>query len=160
MPFGGSSDPEKMTGEDLEGMSEQADFDGPLIDYKEKGHTVELLGTEEVDGTDAYKLKLTLANGSENTLYLDTEYCLEMKTVSKREVQGMSIEIEQILSDYKEVAGTMMAHSMSQTMQGQPGPSLTFETVTANVEIDSGRFAMPAVEEKAEGGEAKEEAGE
>jgi len=160
MPFGGSSEPEKMTGEDLEGMMEQADFDGPLINYKEKGHKVELLGTEEVDGTEAYKLKLTLSNGSESTLFLDTEYCLEMKTVSKREVQGMSIEVEQVLGDYKEVAGTMMAHSMTQKMQGQPGPSLTFETVTANVEIDGDRFAMPAVEEKAEGDEVKEEAGE
>ncbi len=44
MPFIGKPDPELMTGADLEGAAETADFDGPLIDYAKKGHTVELMG--------------------------------------------------------------------------------------------------------------------
>jgi len=54
MPFGGSSEPEKMNEKELENVIDQADIDGPLIDYEEKGHTLELLGTEEVDGTEAH----------------------------------------------------------------------------------------------------------
>ena len=42
-------------------------MDGPLIDYKAKGHTVELLGKDKVEGTDCYKLKVTLKNGDVRT---------------------------------------------------------------------------------------------
>jgi len=54
MPFTGSSDPEKVSGDELEQMIDTADMDGPLVDYEQKGHTVELLGTADVDGTEAY----------------------------------------------------------------------------------------------------------
>ena len=39
----------------------QADIDGPLVDWKSKGHKVEYLGTEDMDGTQAHKLKVTAA---------------------------------------------------------------------------------------------------
>ena len=155
MPFMGSTEPEKLTGTELEDMIEQSDFDGALIGYKEKGHSLELLGTEEVEGTEAYKLKLTHKNGNETTMFLDTEYCLELKTVSKSEMQGQEIEVEVLYGDYKEVEGMMVAHSITQTMMGQPGPSITFETVTANSDIDDDVFAMP-VAEAAEAPAAKE----
>ena len=63
MPFMGKMEPELMTGDDLKNAEEQADFDGPLVDYEKKGNTVESLGLEEVEGTEAIKLKVTLKNG-------------------------------------------------------------------------------------------------
>src|SRR5512132_1429290 len=62
-PFQGSSDPEKVAGDDLKDLQEQSDLDGPFVDYKDKGHTVELIGKEDLEGTPVYKLKLTLKNG-------------------------------------------------------------------------------------------------
>ena len=157
MPFAGSSEPEKMSEEEVKQVIDQADIDGPLVDYEEKGHTLELLGTEDVDGTEAYKIKLTKKSGDETTMFLDTEYCLEIKSKSKTSMQGMEIEVEVSYGDYKEVEGVMIAHSISQNAQGQPGGmSITFEKIEANVEMASDRFAMPEKEEAAEEPAAKE----
>ena len=54
MPFAGKKEPEVMPPDESKMLEEQADFDGPLVDYKEKGHTVELAGKEQVEGADAY----------------------------------------------------------------------------------------------------------
>ncbi|MDQ6861187.1 MAG: hypothetical protein M3032_08540 [Verrucomicrobiota bacterium] len=62
-PFQGRKDPEKMSADDTKGLVEDAEVDGPLVNWKEKGSTVEYLGTEEVDGTQAHKLKVTRKNG-------------------------------------------------------------------------------------------------
>src|SRR5215472_13442240 len=48
-PFGGRKDPERLGEDDLRGLAEEADFYGPLVDYKQKGHTVEYLGHDTVD---------------------------------------------------------------------------------------------------------------
>ncbi len=151
MPFAGSSEPEKVSGDELEQFMDQADIDGPLVDYKEKGHTVELLGIEDLDGTEAYKVKLTKKNGDETIMFLDTEYCLEIKSQSTTNRQGMELEVEASFGDYKEVAGVMMAHSITQTVQGGPAGSqvisFTFEKVEANIDFPADRFAMPEKEE-------------
>ncbi len=62
-PMSGRKDPEPLPEDAMRQTEEQSDFDGPLLDYKAKGHTVELLGKEKVEGSDAYKLKVTLKNG-------------------------------------------------------------------------------------------------
>ena len=62
-PFGGHKDPELMGEDDLRDLLLDADFDGPLVDYKEKGNTVEFMGHDEVDGDDALRLKVTLKDG-------------------------------------------------------------------------------------------------
>lgn len=66
-PLTGRKDPEPLPEDAMKQVEEQADIDGPLVDYKAKGHTVELMGKEKVEGSDAYKLKVTLKNG-------DTQY--------------------------------------------------------------------------------------
>ena len=63
MPFMGKTDPEVMAEDQAKNIKEQADFDGPLMSWQDKGHQVELLGLEETEGTEAYKLKVALANG-------------------------------------------------------------------------------------------------
>ena len=73
MPFMGKKDPELMSGDETKEMEETADLDGPLVDYKAKGNTVELLGKEKIEGTDAYKLKVTLKNGDVQTQYIDAD---------------------------------------------------------------------------------------
>jgi len=157
MPFAGSSEPEKMSEEEVKQVIDQADIDGPLVDYEDKGHTLELLGTEDVDGTEAHKIKLIKKNGDETIMFLDTEYCLEIKAKSTTNMQGMEVEVEVSFGDYKEVSGVMMAHSITQAAQGQPGAmSITFEKIEANVEMAADRFTMPEKEEAAEEPAAKE----
>jgi outer membrane lipoprotein-sorting protein len=145
MPFMGKKDPEVMPPEDAKAFIEQADFDGPLMDYKEKGHTIELAGKEQVEGADAYKLKVTLKNGEVRYYYLDAETYLEVKVEAKRMVRGSEVEGESYMGDYKDVGGLMMAHSIESGMKGAPQrQKLVLEKIELNPDLDDTLFSMPA----------------
>lgn len=137
-------DPEPMTPEELRQMEIQADMDGPMVDWKSKGHVVELQGKEAVEGSDAFKLKVTLKNGDIIYNYLDTDSYLQVKSTSKRKIRDTEIEGEQIMGDYKEVAGIMVPHSIEAGAKGMPQKQkMTVEKVEFNVAIDDARFKMP-----------------
>lgn len=145
MPFMGRKEPEPMPPDQAKDFAEQADFDGPLMDYKQKGHTIELVGKEQVEGADTYKLKVTLKDGAVRHYYLDAETYLEIKVEAKRTIRGTEVEGESYFGDYKEVGGMMMAHSIESGAKGSPQrQKLTIETVELNPEIDDSLFAMPA----------------
>jgi hypothetical protein len=113
-------DAEPMTPDELREMEIQADMDGPLVDWKEKGHKVELQGREPVEGSDTFKLKLTLKNDDTRTIFLDVDSYLEVKQASKRKVRDTEIEAETTMGDYKEVGGLMIAHAMESGAKGMP----------------------------------------
>src|SRR5262245_38190574 len=126
-PFQGSSEPEKVAGDDLKDLQEQADIDGPLVDYKEKGHKVELVGKEDVEGTPAYRLKLTLKSGDVRNIYLDAENYLELKINAKRKTPGGEVEIDQYVGNYKPVEGILFSHSIDTKVKGQTVAQITIE---------------------------------
>jgi len=145
IPFTGKKDPELMTADDTKEAQETADIDGPLVDYKTKGNTVELLGKEKVEGTDAYKLKVTLKNGDVKTMYLDADSYLEIKEEGKRTVRGTDQETESSIADYREVNGLMFPFAMESGVKGSPQKQkLTIEKVELNVPVDDSVFKMPA----------------
>ena len=102
-----------MSADESKETEEMADLDGPLVDYKSKGHQVELQGKEKIEGTDAYKLKVTLKNGDVQTIYIDSDSFLEIKEVTKRTIRGTEQEIESAIGDYKAVNGIMIASNSS-----------------------------------------------
>lgn len=144
MPFMGKTEPEEMAEDQVKQLKNQADIEGVLVDYKEKGHTVELMGSEDVDGTPAYKLKVTRANGDVDFLYLDQEYYVEFKIEAQREVQGTEVTVATILGDYKEVDGLIFAHSMEMAFGGGEAQQvITIESIELGIEMPDERFAMP-----------------
>jgi outer membrane lipoprotein-sorting protein len=145
-PFGGKTDPEPMSPEDARDAEEQSDLDGPLVDYKSKGHTVELVGKEKVEGSDAYKLKVTLKNGTVNYTYLDADSYLTIREESRRTVRGSEVEVESTIGDYKDVGGgLLMPHSIENGTKGQPQKqNILVEKVELNPPLDDARFKMPA----------------
>jgi len=148
LPFLGKTEPEEMAEDQVKQLKNQADFEGVLVNYEEKGHTVELVGQEEVDGTPAYKLKVTRADGDVDYLYLDEEYFVEFKMEAQREVQGSETTIATVLGDYKEVDGLLFAHSMEMSFGGGDAQQvITIEKIELGVDLPDERFAMP---EKAE----------
>jgi len=157
MPFLGKTEPEEMAEDQVKQLKDQADFKGVLFDYEAKGHTVELMGTEEVDGTPAYKLKVNRADGDVDVIFLDEEYFVEFKTESTREIQGNEVTVAMVVGDYKEVDGMLFAHSMEMSFGGgETQQVITIETIETGIELPDERFAMP---EKAEV-EAETEAAE
>jgi hypothetical protein len=148
-PWGGKKDAEALGEEELKGIQEDADFDGPLVNYQQKGNKVEFVGAEPVEGTDAFKLKVTLKNGDVSYYFMDTDYFVPIKIESKRMVRGAEREFETSLGDYKEVAGVYLPHSVESGVKGSPNKSqITFEKIEANVALDDNRFKQPAAPAK------------
>ena len=148
MPIQGNPNPEALSPEEMKDALEQADMDGFLIDYKAKGHTVEYLGKEKVEGTDAYKIKATLKSGDVRTVYIDTDSNLEIKMEMKSTRRGAEVEGDTILGDYKEVDGLVMAHSIDSGQKGAPGRQMiTITKIEINPALDDSRFVMPVKKE-------------
>jgi outer membrane lipoprotein-sorting protein len=144
-PMSGRKDPEPMPSEMVKNIEEQADMDGPLIDYKDKGNKVELLGKEKAEGADCYKVKVTLKSGDTRTYFIDAENFLEVKVEAKTTVRGTETEGDTIIGDWKEVAGMMMPFSID-SGQGAPArQKITLEKIEVNPALDDARFKMPEI---------------
>ncbi|HAF14550.1 MAG TPA: hypothetical protein DHU55_06700 [Blastocatellia bacterium] len=152
-PWQGKKDPEPLGEEEMKQILEDSDFDGPLVNYQQKGNKVEFVGMEPVEGTDAFKLKLTLANGDVRYYYLDTDYYVPIKIDTKRMIRGAEREYETSLGDYKEVAGWYLPHSVEVNVKGsQNRQKVTYDKIEANVPIDDNRFHIPTPPAKTEPG--------
>jgi hypothetical protein len=144
-PFQGKKDVEPLGEDELKQIVEDSDFDGPLVHYKEKGNKVELVGKEPVEGTDAWKLKVTLANGDVQHYYMDTDYFVPIKIEYKRVVRGAERESETSIGDYKEVAGVYFPHSFESGQKGSPNRGkVVYDRIEANVPLDDSLFHRPA----------------
>jgi len=146
IPFTGQNTPAAMSGDDLKQIQEEADFDGPLMDYKQKGIAVQLIGKEKVDGADAYHLHVTLKNGDVRDLYLDATTFLMSKMVGKIVAQGTPTTRETKVSDYRDVEGVKFPFSSAQqSLDGLiPDQKVTIEKIELNVPVEDSLFKMPA----------------
>jgi hypothetical protein len=154
-PFGGKKDPELLGEDDVRNLLLDADFDGPLVDYKAKGSTVEYLGHDVVDGDDALRLKVTLKNGDIIYDYLDPDSFIEIRKEIQQFIRGSVRDRVMGLGSYKPVNGVMFPFSISQGPKNHPdSETITVQKMEANVTIDPADFALPAslkTEEKKSG---------
>lgn len=144
-PFQGRKDPEKMSADDAKALIENADIDGFLVEWKTKGSAVEYLGTEDVDGTMAHKLKVTLKNGDTAYVYLDPDYFLEIRVVSQRIERGMQVEIETDLGDYEKVSGVFFPYAIEAGRKGSTDKQkIIIDKAEVNLPVDDSAFRFPA----------------
>lgn len=146
-PFQGRKDPERMTEDDARGLADSATIGGPLVNYKARGSSIQYLGIEDVDGTEAHKLKVTLRNGDVETVFLDPDHFIEIRTVGQRKVRGTEVEDVTDYGDYERVAGVYFPFSIiSHSGSGDDGQQqITIEKAEANVAVDDAEFAFPNV---------------
>jgi outer membrane lipoprotein-sorting protein len=142
-PFMGSETPQELTGPQADMTKDQADFDGALMDYKSKGHTIELVGSEDVGGAKTHKLKVTKKGGQIQYFYLDADSGIEVKTATQVEQSGKTITVETELSDYRPIDGIMLPHALKNSMNGQPVGSIVVEKIELNAQMDPSQFRMP-----------------
>jgi hypothetical protein len=114
MPFQGMQNPVAKTADEIKESQSDLDIAGPLVDYAAKGHKVALLGKEDVDGTECYKIKASLASGKEVSFFIDPASNMIIRIKDKRKINGQETELQTDFSDYKEVEGVKMAFSISQ----------------------------------------------
>lgn len=132
---------------------EANDFPSPFLNYKEKGYTVELMGKEEIDGTEAFKLKLTkepiMVDGKEEEsvsyYFFDTENYVPIvihSEIKQGQSKGMMSEVK--MSDYDEVDGLFFAFSMTQGIKDQPGGQpISMDAIELNPTVDAKEFMFP-----------------
>jgi len=144
-PFGGRKDPERMSEDDAKSLRVDADMDGPLVDYKAKGHQADLLGHDSMEGTDCFKIKLSMKNGDVRYYYLDAESFLELKVEIQTTIRGSLQESELYYGDYEEVNGIYYPFAVVQVQKGSDTRAqFSVVRVEQNVSMDDAHFALPA----------------
>jgi hypothetical protein len=140
-PYLGRDAAEPYTAKELELAAAEQELDGPLVDYQRKGTLVALEGVEKVDGSDAYKLKLTFKNGVVRHLWIDATSFLDVKMDGTRHLDGKTHVVETYLRNYKAVNGLMFPMVTETVIQGVPGSSkITVASVSVNPTLDDSRF--------------------
>jgi hypothetical protein len=134
-PFMGQTKSEAMTADDVKSSQDQLDATDDLFDYVAKGTTVEYLGKDDVEGTECYKLKLTMKSGKEKTCYISTEDNLLVKITEKVTANGQEQEVNTMLSNYKEVNGIQFPFAVT-----GPFGLVEMDTIEINTDVDESVF--------------------
>ena len=145
-PFLGSREVEPLPAGDLKNISDESDFDGPLVDYKSKGNQIELVGKEALDDKPVYRLKLTNKNGDVRFYIFDAASFLLVKWEGNRKNGEENIPWESYFSDYRDVKGLKYSFRID---QGSPGTeirqTLFAEKIEVDLPIDDSRFGKPSL---------------
>jgi len=135
-----------MSPMDLAAIYDEADFDGPFVDYKTKGNQLEFIDKEEVLGKASYKLKLTNKGGDVSYFYFDADTHLILKWEGTRKIGENDVKWEEVFHDFRDVDGLKFAYIIEAQ---QPGTDqlqrITADKIELNVSIDEAHFGKPSV---------------
>lgn len=132
-----------LKGQELKQAMSQADvMESELYNYAQKGHSAELIGKVNFNGTEAYRIKFTNADGSVKDYYLDAKTYLISGIKAKVEAMGQTMEINTKVLDYKDISGIKIGSNMEvETPMGTQ--SLVMEEIKLDEPIDDAIFAKP-----------------
>ena len=145
-PFMGKKDPDVMPKDQEKMTKRSADFDGQLVDYKDKGSKIELIGKEDYEGSQVFNIKLVDKNGDVSNYFIDADSFLLLKQSDKMTFESKEITAETVVSNYKQVEGVMMPFSIEVSSPANPMGSqkITMEKIEVNIPIEDSYFKMPA----------------
>jgi hypothetical protein len=131
-----------------EGRDLDADFDGLLVDWREKGHTVVYNGRETRPSGQTHKLTVTTRNGATRTIYLDAATYLDRRHTGVLNMPGgRQADVVIDFDNWREIGGVKFPFDISEERTGkQPVQSLVTytEAIEVNVPLDDALFATPA----------------
>jgi hypothetical protein len=139
----GSGAPQKMSDADAAGARDAGFIDGSLVDYQARGSSVDLVDQETVQGTSAYKLKVTKKSGAVEYVFLNAATFLPIKTVGKRNQHGQMLDYESMPSNYKEVSGVMIPFTLRERVNGRDSMELNITEIDVKKPMDDSVFRMP-----------------
>ena len=139
MPFQGQIKPEAMTADDVKNSQDDLWIQDEFITYKELGKKLELIGSDDMDGTECFKLKMTDKNNQETTYYIDKADYNIIKSVSKIKANGKEMEVASMYGNYKKTEEGLV-FAMSNT--GGYGP-MEITKIEVNPKIDETIFQLP-----------------
>ncbi len=138
MPFMGQASPEEVTAEKLKSSQGILDLQGVLFNYKEKGSQVELLGKENVDGAEAYKLKITNKLGVVSTLFINTKTNYLVRSITTAKGANGDENTEVTYNDFKKTdEGYLFPFS-----QAIDRGTIIFSVIETNKPVDEKIFTV------------------
>jgi hypothetical protein len=130
-----------VVGTELAGLKTQTSLINNLMDYKNRGHQVELLGQENVEGINCFKVKLINKEDNKPTLFfINTADYLLVKSIARKETQGEEYDVETFYADMKAVDGLRFCMYLIQKIQGQVYMSVKWDKIELNVAVDEKIF--------------------
>jgi hypothetical protein len=129
--------------EEAQGLKDQADLDGALVDYAAKGHKVELTGKDSRFGGEAFRLRLRLKSGDIRYWYIDAKSYRQIAEEGERPSPRGLVRIETRLSDHRTVDGLLVPFALEINAGGEERQRLVFDKVEVNPALDDTRFAVP-----------------
>jgi hypothetical protein len=144
-PFLNRNDVEPYSPAELKAAAMQADLDGPLVDYSAKGTKVDLEGVQQVEGHDAFNLKLTLKSGQVQHIWVDAQTFLDVKIEgTPRHLDGKFHPVATYLRDYRSVNGLMIPYVNETVVEGvKKTEKIVVEKVVVNPSLEASRFSKP-----------------
>ncbi len=144
-PLQGIMEPQAIVPDtDSEAGIDERDIEGPLVGWREKGHTVELVGRETLAGGEAFKLEVTLADGGTRYDYVDVASRQVVRSDKSETIRGRAVQLEETYSDFREVDGLVFPHHIETHVTDRPEIiTINVETVELDPELDDTRFLMP-----------------
>lgn len=144
-PLEGVFEPQVVPPEaDAAGGVDQRDIEGPLVDWRDKGHLVELVGRESLPGGETDKLKLTLKGGAIRYDYIDVASHLLVRYDVTRIILGRPVELQNSFSDFREVGGLVFPHRIETRAKDRPEViRIEVETIELDPELDDALFRLP-----------------
>jgi hypothetical protein len=136
-PIQGQTKPEVMSSAVIKEMSDGLDIQGSFINYEEKGHTVELIGKDNVDGAECFKIRMVTKSGLEETLFIDPLNYYVIKSVEKTKASGQEQEQTQTFRNFKKMdSGYVFPLSLTGFSPGE----LEITKIEVNIPIDESIF--------------------
>ena len=137
-----SAEPVELSGEQLKQAQNQANMEGELYNYETKGSTAELIGKVNIDGKDAYRIKLTSSDGKSKDYFIDAQSYYIAKVKAQVSAQGQTVDVEQIMSDFKTIDGITMPMKI-ETKSPMGTGTILMEEIKFNENFDDSIFKQP-----------------
>jgi hypothetical protein len=138
-----SAEPVELGGEQLKQAQDQTNLEGELYDYKKKGSTADFAGKVNLDGKEAYRIKLTASDGNAKDYFIDAQTFYITKVKAQVSAQGQTVDVEQIMSDYKTIDGITMPMKI-ETKSPMGSGFIIMEELSFNQNFDDAIFRQPA----------------
>ncbi|HZN55553.1 MAG TPA: hypothetical protein VFB67_09550 [Candidatus Polarisedimenticolaceae bacterium] len=140
-PFDGEMDAKPLPDEAVADAVEQADFEGPLVDWKKKGHKLEYAGRETIDGREADRLKLTLASGVVRYESIDVKTHFLLRTETTRKLSDRDVRVQATFGDHKKTNGILFPRRVEIGAADRPQRlRILVDAIEVNPPISDARF--------------------
>ncbi len=143
-PFAGQMDAQALTSDQVMDMKDMTDLSGSLYNYKAKGHSVEYMGKEDLEGTEMHKIKIVKSASKTEYALIDPQSWYQIKNITVSIVDGKEMTTENIYSNFKREGGVVFPYTIEQNNPVMGNSVTTVTAIRINEAVDEKIFEMPA----------------